>query len=167
MSANLDLVRSIFAAWERADYSTTDWAHGEIEFVIAEGPSPGRWTGLAEMAEGYRDWLTAWEAYRVKADEYRELDSERVLVLVRSTGRGKTSGLELGRIQSHLLCVGAAGLDLGAFTAFLYGFNERAIAHAERSGFLREGVKRRAYLRHGDWVDGVVFGLTREDLEQT
>ena len=70
MSANLDLVRSIFAAWERADYSTTDWAHGEIEFVIAEGPSPGRWTGLAEMAEGYRDWLTAWEAYRVKADEY-------------------------------------------------------------------------------------------------
>ena len=32
---------------------------------------------------------------------------------------------ELARIQSHLLCVGAAGLDLGAFTAFLYGFNER------------------------------------------
>ena len=29
------------------------------------------------------------------------------------------------RIQDHLLCVGAAGLDLGAFTAFLYGFNER------------------------------------------
>ncbi len=32
---------------------------------------------------------------------------------------------ELGRIQNHLLCVGAAALDLGAFTAFLYGFNER------------------------------------------
>jgi NADH-quinone oxidoreductase subunit D len=32
---------------------------------------------------------------------------------------------ELGRIQNHLLCVGAAGLDLGAFTGFLYGFNER------------------------------------------
>ncbi|MCH7545274.1 MAG: NADH-quinone oxidoreductase subunit D [Planctomycetes bacterium] len=32
---------------------------------------------------------------------------------------------ELGRIQNHLLCVGAAGMDLGAFTAFLYGFNER------------------------------------------
>lgn len=37
----------------------------------------------------------------------------------------RTLALELGRIQSHLLCVGAAGLDLGAFTAFLYGFNER------------------------------------------
>jgi NADH-quinone oxidoreductase subunit D len=32
---------------------------------------------------------------------------------------------EIGRIQNHLLCVGAAGLDLGAFTGFLYGFNER------------------------------------------
>jgi NADH-quinone oxidoreductase subunit D len=32
---------------------------------------------------------------------------------------------ELARIQNHLLCVGAAGLDLGAFTAFLYAFNPR------------------------------------------
>ena len=32
---------------------------------------------------------------------------------------------ELGRIQDHLLCIGTAALDLGAFTAFLYGFNER------------------------------------------
>lgn len=37
----------------------------------------------------------------------------------------RTIANELARIQSHLLCVGAAGLDLGAFTAFLYGFNER------------------------------------------
>jgi RimJ/RimL family protein N-acetyltransferase len=48
----------------------------------------------------------------------------------------------------------------------IYGFNERALAHAERAGFVREGVKRRAYLRHGDWVDGVLYGLLREDLEQ-
>ncbi|MHC4219226.1 MAG: NADH-quinone oxidoreductase subunit D [Planctomycetota bacterium] len=32
---------------------------------------------------------------------------------------------ELGRIQDHLLCAGAQGLDVGAFTGFLYGFNER------------------------------------------
>jgi len=34
---------------------------------------------------------------------------------------------ELSRIQDHLLCVGTAALDLGGFTAFLYGFNEREI----------------------------------------
>jgi len=32
---------------------------------------------------------------------------------------------ELSRIQDHLMCVGAMALDLGALTAFLYGFNER------------------------------------------
>jgi RimJ/RimL family protein N-acetyltransferase len=47
-----------------------------------------------------------------------------------------------------------------------YGFNERAIRHSERVGFVREGVKRRAYLRHGEWQDAVQFGLLREDLEQ-
>jgi RimJ/RimL family protein N-acetyltransferase len=47
----------------------------------------------------------------------------------------------------------------------IYGFNERAIRHAERAGFVREGVKRKAYQRHGEWVDGVLFGLIREDLE--
>jgi len=47
----------------------------------------------------------------------------------------------------------------------IYGFNERAMAHAERAGFLREGVRRRAYLRHGHWEDGVLFGLVAEDLD--
>ncbi len=32
---------------------------------------------------------------------------------------------ELARIQDHLLCLGAAALDLGAFTGFLYAFNPR------------------------------------------
>lgn len=32
---------------------------------------------------------------------------------------------ELARIQDHLLCVGAQAMDLGALTAFFYGFNER------------------------------------------
>ncbi len=44
------------------------------------------------------------------------------------TPRGKwlrTILAELGRIQDHLLSIGAAALDLGAFTAFLYGFNQR------------------------------------------
>ncbi len=37
----------------------------------------------------------------------------------------RTIMAEMARIQDHLLCVGAAGLDIGAFTAFLYSFNPR------------------------------------------
>jgi RimJ/RimL family protein N-acetyltransferase len=45
----------------------------------------------------------------------------------------------------------------------IYGFNERAMRHAERAGFVREGVKRKAYWRHGEWVDGVLYGLIEGD----
>jgi ketosteroid isomerase-like protein len=97
MSANLDLVRSIYAAWERGDYSSAQWAHPMIEFIWADGPEPGEWKGLAEMAQSMHNWLSAWENVHVEADEYRELDDERVLVLAHHSGRGKTSGLEIGQ----------------------------------------------------------------------
>jgi RimJ/RimL family protein N-acetyltransferase len=64
-------------------------------------------------------------------------------------------------LQRHLL------FELGFHRLQLeiYGFNERAQRHAERAGFVREGARRLAYWRHGEWVDGVIYGLVREDLE--
>jgi RimJ/RimL family protein N-acetyltransferase len=47
----------------------------------------------------------------------------------------------------------------------IYGFNERALAHAERAGFTREGVRRRAYWRGEEWVDGVLFGLVEDEVD--
>jgi RimJ/RimL family protein N-acetyltransferase len=56
-------------------------------------------------------------------------------------------------------------LDFHRLELQIYGFNERAQRHAERAGFVREGVKRKAY-RYGDaWVDAVLYGLVREDLD--
>ena len=64
-------------------------------------------------------------------------------------------------LQAHLL----GDLAFHRLQLEIYGFNERAIAHAERAGFLREGARRKAYWRHGEWVDGVLFGLVQEDIE--
>ena len=123
---NLDLVRSICAAWERGDYGSVEWADPEIEFVNTDGPSPGTWSGLAGMAEGWRDWLAAWEDFRQDVDEYRELDDERVLMFFRFSGRGKTSGLDLA--QMHPLGAGLFHVRDGKVTRFVgYLDHERAL----------------------------------------
>jgi len=76
--------------------------------------------------------------------------------------RGRGIGVDAARaFQRHLL------RDLGFHRIELkiYGFNERAIVHAERSGYVREGVQRRAYRKDDEWVDAVLFALTQEDLD--
>jgi ketosteroid isomerase-like protein len=131
-SANLDLVRSIHAAWEVGDYSSSEWADPQIEWVFADGPSPGRWSGLDGMAQAFRQWGAAWEDFRIVADQYRELDDERVLVLVHLGGRGKTSRLELAQMRTsaaHLFHVRS-----GKVTRFVvYLDRERALADLGRS----------------------------------
>jgi ketosteroid isomerase-like protein len=94
-SANLDLVRAIYAAWERGDFSSTEWAHPEIEFAFSGGPEPGCWRGLAQMSDRFGEWLSAWKDFRAEPEQYLVVDSQRILVLVQNSGRGRTSGLEL------------------------------------------------------------------------
>jgi len=128
VSAHLDLVRSIYADWERGDFSSAEWAHPEIEFVSARGLDPGSWAGLAGMREGERGLLDAYEGFRTRAEEFRELDDERVLVLSHQSGRGKRSGLELEQLG------GLKGADLfhvldGKVTKLvIYGNRTRALA---------------------------------------
>lgn len=98
---NVELVRSIYASWERGDYGSAEWAHPQIEYVHADGPEPGSWRGPAGMADGYRGFLSAWEELCVEAEAYRDIDAERVLVLFLLSGRGKRSGLEAGEIRAR------------------------------------------------------------------
>ena len=97
---NVELVRSIYGAWECGDFSSAEWADPEIEYAVPDGPLIGTWRGLEGMAEAMREFLRAWEDWRVTAEDYRELDAEHVLVPFRFGGRGKTSGLELGQVRT-------------------------------------------------------------------
>jgi ketosteroid isomerase-like protein len=126
-SANVELVCSICSAWERGEYKSAEWADPEIEFVLADGPDPGTWTGVEGMAEGWRGRLGAWERFRQEALEYRELDAERVLVSFRVSGRAKTSGLEIS--QMHKVGAGLFEIREGKVTRFVAYFDrDRALA---------------------------------------
>jgi ketosteroid isomerase-like protein len=124
---NVEIVRPIYAAWERGDFSWVGWAHPEIEYVIVEGPAPGRWRGLAGLEEGGLGILNAWTELRVQAEDCRRLDDTRVLVLTRLSGRGKTSGIDLQQMHAK----GADILELrgGRVSRFvLYWNREHALA---------------------------------------
>ena len=96
MSANLDLVRSIYADWERGDFTRIDWADPDIEFAWPEGLDAS-WGGHGRraLAEGWGTTLAAFDDLTVTAEEYRELDDERIVVLHRFRARGKMSGLPI------------------------------------------------------------------------
>ncbi len=94
VSDNLNLVHSIYADWERGDFSRSDWADPEIEFVITEGPNPGTWTGLEAMSQRYGEWLREWTDFRAEPEQFIVGEDDWILVLVRNSGRGRTSGYE-------------------------------------------------------------------------
>ena len=125
MAENLDLVRSIYADWERGDYySSTAWAHPEIEFVVMDGPSPGGLIGVSAVEDNWRVFQETWENYRVRANAYRELDADRVLVLARFSGRGKTSRLEMAQLAANIFTLRAG--KVVALT--IYWDRDRALA---------------------------------------
>jgi ketosteroid isomerase-like protein len=126
VSENLDLVRSIYADWERGDFSSADWAHPEIEWVIADGPTAGSWTGVTAMVESFRGGISPWENFRVTATKYRELDDGRVLVLFQRSGRGKTSGLQLAEMRTE--SAGLFDLRNGKVTRAAFYYDPDALA---------------------------------------
>jgi ketosteroid isomerase-like protein len=119
--ANVELVRSIYAAWERGDYSSAQWAHPEIEYVMADSPDAGTRRGLAGMAEGWRGFLSLWTDFHTEADEFIELAGARVVVLT------SFGGLEV----EHARAKGAAVFEIraGKVTKLnLYLEQQRALA---------------------------------------
>ncbi len=100
-SANLDVVRSIYEATARGDFSAAEWADPDIELDLVDGPSPGHWVGVAGLVEAFSSILSAWDRFRIEADEIRELDGERVLALDRYEGTAKSSGVQLADVQAQ------------------------------------------------------------------
>jgi RimJ/RimL family protein N-acetyltransferase len=130
----------------------------EIERSLAQPEETGRF--VIEIEEN-GEWRSAGSMGFDLANKRNRIANLGGLA-VHPDYRGRKLSDEAARLfQRHLL----VELDFHRLQLEIYGFNERAIEHAERSGFVREGVKRKAYWRHGEWADGVQFGLLREDLE--
>jgi RimJ/RimL family protein N-acetyltransferase len=130
----------------------------EIERSTAEPDEFGRF--VIEVLEG-EEWRCAG-VMGFRVENKRSRIAHLAGLAVDPGFRGRHISDDAARLlQRHLIF----DLDFHRLQLEIYGFNERAQRHAERAGFVKEGVRRKAYRRHGEWVDGVMFGLVREDFD--
>jgi len=131
---NVEIVQAVAEAFARRDHErpfdfydpNIEWADPDIELVRVDGPAPGSWRGSAAIADGTREMLSAWDEFRLIADEYHELEGDRVLVLDHFTARGKRSGFDAGKL-------GATGANLfhiagGKVTRIVTYYHQRAFS---------------------------------------
>jgi ketosteroid isomerase-like protein len=124
MSENLDLVRSIYADWERGDFTREDWADPAIELVRPASLDGDALSGRDASAGGWREWLGAWKDFRAEAHDYRVLDGEHVLVLGRMRAIGRLSGTSTDTETVNLFRID----DGKVVRLVLYSSRERAFA---------------------------------------
>ena len=123
--------------------------------VVRSAGDPEGFGVVVLEADGQRIGTATWERVnrrsRIAAVGGFVIDPEH---------RGRGLSVDGARaLHAYLFALGFHRLQME-----VYGFNERALRHAERSGWIREGVRRKAYRRNDEWVDGVLFGLVEEDV---
>lgn len=89
--------------------------------------------------------------------------AELTWLMVSPDARG--SGIATAAVR---LACGRAFDELGLHRvqAETYGDNPAGRGVFERAGFTREGIRRRAYWRREQWLDGVLYGLLAEELDR-
>jgi ketosteroid isomerase-like protein len=127
MSEDVDFARSIYANWDRGDYTSESWAALDMEWAFVDWFMLGSGKGIASLSQTWAGFLRTWDEFHNQAHEYRDVGDGRVLVLTQFWGRGRSSGLELGDVRSN----GASVFQIEngkVVRAAFYWSRERALA---------------------------------------
>jgi ketosteroid isomerase-like protein len=104
-SANLDLVRSIYADWARGEMADDRFDPGISMIESSALPGGG---ASAEGIDAVRAYMASfakyWEEIRFVPNEFIDA-GDRVVVVARLIGRGKKSGVEVSREWAYVWTV--------------------------------------------------------------
>jgi ketosteroid isomerase-like protein len=102
---NVEIVRRLYAQWERGDFRPQDFFDAEIEHsrIGAENPMAGEWRGLTGLSDAMIEYFDALADLHIEAEQILDLGGDRVLMLSRHTAWGKTSGLPFDHEVGDLL----------------------------------------------------------------
>jgi uncharacterized protein len=94
---NVELVRTLLSAFDRADYEAAlEALDREIEWQVPSGVAIGEqvYGGRDEVRRGFAEWLGAWDTYRFEPEEILD-HGDHVVVGGMQIGRGRGSGAEV------------------------------------------------------------------------
>ena len=105
----IELVESAFEAWNRGDIDAfAEHVAEDVAWLEVSGrPEGGGDTellGRNRMRESLRSLFDAWESYHLEAERLEDL-GDRVVAIVRETGRGRASGAEVDGRWGYVLTV--------------------------------------------------------------
>jgi RimJ/RimL family protein N-acetyltransferase len=143
-------------AWLR-DLACDESVAPSLSTTAADGLADALAAGelwIAETAGGRRAG-----AVHVAAVNRRSRIEEVRTLMVHPEARGRRLGVAILRAVAR----DAFARGVHRLEGEVYGFNEPALRSFDAAGFTREGVRRRAYDRHGAWQDGIRFGLLADD----
>jgi ketosteroid isomerase-like protein len=106
---NVELVRQVYAGWARGDFSvgalSPDFRWGQLAGAVEAGERRG-----PEVADALRRLFEIYKDFRTDAEEFIDA-GDRVVVVARSRGTARRSGMELDQrfayvwtIQDGMLC---------------------------------------------------------------
>jgi ketosteroid isomerase-like protein len=92
---NVEVVRRMYEAFNRGEYARArELLHPEAELhQQPEAPDTDSYYGRDEWERGFTLWLSEWDEPRFEPQEITGI-SQYVIMRVRVSGRGKSSGIE-------------------------------------------------------------------------
>lgn len=133
-------------------------AHPEVEPSLALGAGDGLSDAVAHGELLVDEDRRAAARLAVVVERHGLAAIRTVMVDPSHQGRGIGLALVTAVVDEAFDARGLHRLEAEA-----YAFNIAACRLFERAGFVREGVRRRAWERHGAWQDGVIYALLADE----
>jgi hypothetical protein len=127
---NVALVRATIEAYNTGEvHLIAHQVHPEIE--VHTGPSlinAGTYTGPDGLLQWLEQWNEAWDEFQLSIEKLEPVGEQHVLAVIRQTGRGRGSGVEIEGQVAHVY-----ESEDGVCTRFhLYADEDQARAAADR-----------------------------------
>jgi ketosteroid isomerase-like protein len=103
---NVELVRKMQEAFVGSQPELAlSFLHPDVVYDARERPDGRLWRGRDQIGAAMRDWSEVWDDWEVEAERYMDAGGDRVLIMWRERGRGKSSGIAMEQTGANLVTI--------------------------------------------------------------